>query len=138
MSEEQFPGESIGLPERGPGSLASWGSRVAALVVDWAASMVLAVAFFGTRVMTEPGWPAFMILAVFFVESTLFTITVGGSFGQLLARIGIIRLDGKPVLWWQAIVRCGLKCLVLPAAVIGAERRSITDLLLGTVVVNRR
>lgn len=138
MSAEPYPGESIGLPERGPGSLASWGSRIAALVVDWAASMVLAVALFGTRVMTAPGWPAFMILAVFFVESVVFTITVGGSFGQLLARIGIVRLDGLRLAWWQAVVRCGLKCLVLPAVVIGAERRSIMDLLLGTVVVNRR
>lgn len=138
MSEETYPGQSIGLPSSGPGSLASWGSRIAALVVDWAACMALAVAMFGTRVMTGTGWPTFMILAVFFVESTVLTITLGGSFGQLLARVGIIWLDGQRLAWWQALVRCALKCLVLPAVVIGAERRSITDLLLGTVVVNRR
>lgn len=133
-----YPGSSVGLPETGAGSLASWGSRIGALVLDWGACMVLAIGMFGTRVLTGQGWPAFMILAVFFVESTLLTITMGGSFGQLIARIGIIRLDGSPLSWWQALLRCGLKCLVLPAVVIGAERRSITDIILGTAVVNRR
>ena len=88
-----YPGSSVGLPETGAGSLASWGSRIGALVLDWGACMVLAIGMFGTRVLTGQGWPAFMILAVFFVESTLLTITMGGSFGQLIARIGIIRHD---------------------------------------------
>lgn len=138
MSDPAWPGESIGLPQTGRGSLASWGARIAALVADWAASMIVAVVLFGTRVLTGHGWPAWMILAVFFVESTLLTITTGASFGQLLARVGVARLDGRPLAWWQAVVRCGLKCLVLPAVIIGAERRSITDIILGTVVVNRR
>lgn len=136
MSE--YPGASIGLPQSGPGSLASWGSRIAALVVDWAACMVAAVGLFGTRVLTGHGWPAFMILAVFFVESSVLTATMGGSFGQLLARVAVVRLDGRPLAWWQAVLRCAMKCLVIPAVVVGAERRSMLDLTLGTVVVNRK
>ena len=31
-----------------------------------------------------------------------------------------------------------MKCLVIPALVVGPERRALTDLLLGTVVVSRR
>lgn len=139
MSEsEPYPGKTLGLPESGPGSLAPWRSRVAALVVDWAASMVLASALFGTQVLTGHGWRSFTIMAVFFVESAVLTATLGGSFGQLLARIAIVRLDGKPLAWWQALVRTGMKCLVIPAVVVGAERRSMLDLTLGTVVVNRR
>ncbi|HVR00088.1 MAG TPA: RDD family protein, partial [Mycobacterium sp.] len=30
-----YPGESLGLPERGPGSLARMGRRLAALMLDW-------------------------------------------------------------------------------------------------------
>ncbi len=133
-----YPGESLGLPQAGRGSLASWLARVGAMIGDWAASMVVAIALFGMDVMTGSGWKSSMILAVYFVQASLLTIFAGGSFGQLIARIGIVRVDGSPLGWWRPIVRTALKCLVIPALVVGAERRAITDLVLGTVVVNRR
>ena len=79
-----------------------------------------------------------MILAVFFVQSSVLSALTGSSFGQLLARIGIVRLDGERLGWPRALARAALICLVLPTVVIGAERRALNDLLLGTVVVNRR
>lgn len=133
-----YPGESIGLPETGAGSLASWRARVAAMIGDWAASMVVAIALFGFDVMTESGPESFAILICYFVEATVLTTLTGGSFGQLIARIGIVRLGGQPLGWWRPAVRTALKCLVIPALVVGAERRALTDLLLGTAVVNRR
>lgn len=108
------------------------------MVGDWAASMVIAVALFGTGVISGAGWRSFMVLAVYFVEASLLTALTGGSFGQLVARIGILRLDGGPLGWWRPIVRTGLKCLVIPHVVVGAERRPLTDMMLGTVVISRR
>lgn len=134
----EYPGSTIGLPASGAGSLASWRARVAAMIGDWAASMIVAIALFGFDVMTESGWESFMILAVYFVEASILTALAGGSFGQLIARIGITRLDGRPLGWWRPVVRTALKCLVIPALVVGAERRALTDILMGTVVVNRR
>lgn len=135
---EPYPGASIGLPESGPRSLASILARVAALIGDWAASMVVAIAIFGWEVMTGSGWRSFMILSVYFVQASLLTALTGGSFGQLIARIGLVRLDGQPLGWWRPFAKTALKCLVIPTLVIGAERRTLPDLLLGTVVVNRR
>ncbi len=135
---DSFPGQSLGLPERGRGSVAPWRARIAALLIDWAASMILAVALFGVGVLRESGWRSWMILAVFFVEKSVLSALAGGSFGQLLARVGVIRLDGRPLGWLRAIARTALVCLVLPAVVIGADRRGLDDLALGTVVVNRR
>ena len=137
-STDEYPGATIGLPATGPGSLAPWRARVGAMVGDWAASMVVAIGLFGMDVMVGSGWKSFMILAVYFVEASLLTIFTGGSFGQLIARIGIVRVDGQPLGWWRPVVRTALKCLVLPALVVGAERRALPDLLLGTVVVSRR
>jgi uncharacterized RDD family membrane protein YckC len=137
-TETAYPGASIGLPQTGRGSLASWRARIAALVLDWGASMVVAVFLFGTGVLRDGGWRAWMILAVFFVQSAVLSALTGGSFGQLIARIGIVRLDGQPLGWPRAVARAALICLVLPTIVIGAERRALNDLLLGTVVVNRR
>lgn len=137
-SADTYPGASIGLPESGSGSLASWRARLAALLVDWAASMVVAVGMFGFGVLRSSDWHAWMVMAVFFVESAVLTTLLGGSFGKLLARIAVVRLDRKPLSWWQAIVRTAMVCLVLPAVVVGAERRGLDDMVLGTVVVNRR
>lgn len=135
---ETYPGQTLGLPETGRGSLASWRARVAALLVDWGTSMILAVLAFGVGVLREGGWRAWMILAVFFVQTSVLTALTGASFGQILARIAIIRLDGQPLGWWRAILRAAMICLVIPTIVIGAERRGLNDLVLGTVVVRRR
>ncbi len=137
-ADDQYPGESLGLPESGRGALASWWARIAALIIDWAASMALAVFLFGVGVLREPGWRSWMIMAVFFVQSSVLTGLAGGSFGQILARIGVARLDGRPIGILRAVARQAMICLVIPTVVIGAERRALNDLVLGTVVINRR
>lgn len=135
---EQWPGQGLGLPESGRGSLASWGSRITALVLDWGMSMILAWALFGIGALRGNDWRAFTILGVFFVQSSVFTALAGGSFGKLIARIGIIRLDGQPIGLLRAVARQFMVCLVIPALVIGMHRRGLDDIALGTVVVNRR
>ena len=137
-ADDRYPGESLGLPETGRGALASWRARFAALIIDWAASMALAVILFGVGVLREPGWRSWMIMTVFFVQSSVLTGLAGGSFGQILARIGVARLNGRPIGILRAIARQAMICLVLPTIVIGAERRALNDLALGTVVINRR
>ncbi|MDQ7994200.1 MAG: RDD family protein [Propionicimonas sp.] len=141
MSEaetETYPGQSLGLPESGRGALASWRARIAALLLDWGASMVVAVFAFGVGVLRESGWRAWMILAVFFVQKAVLTALAGGSFGQIIARVEVVRLEGGGLGWWRSIARTAMVCVVLPAVVVGAERRGLDDLVLGTVVVRRR
>jgi uncharacterized RDD family membrane protein YckC len=122
----------------GRGSLAPWRTRVVALVVDWALCMAVAVSLFGGGVLTGGGWRAWMILTVFFVESTVLSAVAGGSAGQLLARIAVVRLDRRPLGLLRAVVRAGLVCLVLPVLVVGPDRRGLHDVVVGTVVLRRR
>jgi hypothetical protein len=133
-----YPGQQLGLPETGRGSLAPWRSRVAAILLDWVACMALAVGLFGTAVLTERGWQSWMILAVFFVETTVLVTVASGSFGQLLCRIAVVRLDRQPPGIGRAALRAGLVSLALPALIIGPHRRGLQDLAANTVVVNRR
>ena len=133
-----YPGQSLGLPNHGRGSLAGWWARIGAMVGDWAASMVLAVGIFGIGVVVGDDWRTFMILAIYFVEASVLTALTGGSFGQLIAGIGVVRVGGERLGWWRPVVRTALKCMVIPHVVVGAERRPLTDLILGTVVVTRR
>lgn len=135
---EPYPGERLGLPTTGPGSLATWHARIAAIIVDWAAAMAVATAVFGPAVLQGHDWRAWMILAVFAVESAVLGALMSGSFGKLLARIAVVRLDGRPLGFGLAAARAALVCLVIPAVVVGQDRRALVDVLLGTVVVNRR
>jgi uncharacterized RDD family membrane protein YckC len=100
--------------------------------------MAIAVGFFGSGVLTGGGWRAWMILAVFFVESAGLGAGVGGSFGQLICRIAIARLDRRPLGFARAVLRAFLVSLALPALVVGADRRGLQDLAAGTVMINRR
>ncbi len=137
MNEPTFPGASLGLPATGRGSLAPWGSRFSALVIDWGAAMVVAIGLFGIGVMRDAGWRQWMILVTFGVQKFLLTALTGSSFGQLITKIGVTMLDGRPIGWTRSLSRAFLTCLVLPAIVVGAERRILSDILLGTVVVRR-
>jgi uncharacterized RDD family membrane protein YckC len=108
------------------------------LIIDWAASMAVAVGFFGSAVLTGGGWRAWMILTVFFVESTVLSWLAGGSFGQLVSRIAVVRLDVKPLGLPRALLRALLVSLALPALIISTDRRGLQDLAASTVVINRR
>lgn len=133
-----YPGERLGLPREGRGSLASWWTRIVALIVDWAVSMAVAVGLFGTDVVNGSGWKAWMILVVFFVQSSVLSVLTGGSLGHSLARIGVYRMDGKPLGFLRGLVRAALICLAIPALVVDGDRRGLQDLVAGTVVINRR
>jgi uncharacterized RDD family membrane protein YckC len=137
-ASEAYPGQGLGLPREGRGSLASWQARVGALIIDWAACMAVAVGFFGSGVMTGGGWRAWMILTVFFVESAVLSWLAAGSFGQLICRIAVVRLDGKPLGLPRALLRAFLVSLALPALIISTDRRGLHDLAAGTIVTNRR
>ena len=137
-ASEAYPGHRLGLQPEGRGSLASWRARIGALIIDWAACMAVAVGLFGSAVLTGGGWRAWMILTVFFVESTVLSWLAGGSFGQLLSRIAVVRLDMKPLGLPRALLRAFLVSLALPALIISTDRRGLQDLAAGTVVINRR
>lgn len=131
-----YPGSRLGLPADGPGSVASWGRRIAALVLDWFASLAVAAAVLGGAVWGQ-GWEAWAPLGVFALESGVLTALMGGSFGQLLLRIVVVRVDGKPVGLLQALGRAVLICLVVPPLIFNRDNRGLHDLAFKTIVLQR-
>ena len=132
-----YAGQRLGLPESGRGSVASWGRRILALCVDWFASILVAGAIVGQGVLSSHGWEAWMPLLVFLVEGSLLTPLVGGSFGQLLLRVAVVRLDRRPVSLLVAGLRTLLICVVVPPVIYNRDRRGLHDLVAGTVTVRR-
>lgn len=136
-----YPGERLGLPPSGPGSVAGWGRRILALVVDWVASTLVATVLLGYQwygaTAPEQGWVGAAPMLVFLLEATVLTALLGGSFGQLALRIVVVRLGGGPVTLLRALLRTLLILLVVPPLVFNRDQRGLHDLAVGTVVLRR-
>lgn len=133
---QDWPGQRLGLPAEGPGSIARWGRRIGALLVDWFACVLL------VRLVLpdlEYGTPAssFATLGFFLVELTLFTWATGSSFGQRIFGIGVLRLDGGPPGFVRAFLRSLQVCLFIPPLVWDRDMRGLHDRGLRLVLVRR-
>jgi uncharacterized RDD family membrane protein YckC len=94
--------------------------------------MLTAAAFIGTDVWTGRGLSQWATMGVFVLEATFLTALLGGSFGQLLLRVVVVRVDGKPVNVLQTLLRTLLICLVIPPLVFKPDGRGLHDLAVGT------
>ena len=133
-----YPGERLGLPESGPGSIGRPGRRIGALVIDYVAATIIATAFFGYdqfALPTEAGLTQFAPMAVFAVLQILFIPTAGGSPGHRILGMRVVRLDGGWVGLWRPIVRTLLLIVVVPAVVWDADQRGLHDKVVGTVLI---
>lgn len=124
-----WPGKRLGLPESGPRSIARLGRRIAALTIDWAAAVLISVAFFR--------YDPLATLGVFAVAQVVFLLTAGGSVGHLLLGMRVVPVRGGYLGWWRPFARTALLCLVIPAAIWDIDQRGMHDRAIGTVLVRR-
>ena len=140
---DAVPGERLGLPLEGRGSVARIGARAVALLIDWLLGVtVVTIVSAGTLgfgadqgVVTRSGWTC---LFVFFVAVSAFTWLTGASVGQRLLRIHIVRLSGQPLGFLRTLLRTALLCLVIPAVIYDRDGRGLHDKAVGTVAVRTR
>ena len=118
---------------------ASWPRRIAALVLDWAASTLVTIGVLGLGDYTRPGSNAsWVVLGIFAAEVTLLTALTGGSFGQLIVRVRVLTTEGRPLSLLLALVRTLLICLVVPPLVFKpASGRGLHDLWTGSAAYER-
>ena len=136
VPSQQYAGQRLGLPANGPGSVASWGRRVLALVIDWFASLLVAALL--TRAFDlGDAWSTWLPLVVFWLESSIGVSLAAGSFGQVALRIAVRRTDGSALDPAGALLRQLLICLVVPPVVYNRDNRGLHDLAVRTVVGER-
>ncbi len=113
---------------------AGFGRRLAALAIDWFASVGLAVLFFRQFAY---GSPESMIATtlIFYVEVLFFTFLLAASFGQKILGLRVISVNGGRLPLWRIAVRTFLILLVIPAVVMDSDGRGLQDRLVGSVVV---
>ena len=137
---DSYPGERLGMPLSGSGSVARWGRRILALVIDWIASMLVGSLILGQSMWSPAGSTGgrpLLTMLVFLGEATVLTALLGGSFGQLATGVRVIRVGGRRVTALQSLVRTVLICLVIPPLVFNRDQRGLHDLATGTVAVIR-
>jgi len=78
-----------------------------------------------------------LTLGLFILESTVLTALVGGSFGKLVTRLRVARVDGsgRPLDLLLSLARVVLVCLVVPPMVFKPDGRGLHDLAVGSVTV---
>ena len=123
---ESYPGQHLGLPERGPGSVASMPRRLAALLIDWLLSML--IAYWLTK-------SQFWTIAVFAVEVYILTALGGSTVGKRLVGIRAIRIGGGPIGFGWALVRTVLLLTVVPPLLTDRDLRGLHDRASNTIVV---
>ena len=112
---------------------ATWGRRILALIVDWAACTLVLLLFMS---YDEPDFGMFT-LAVFIGESAVLTALGGGSFGQLASGLRVVRNDGsgQSIDLLRAVARQVLVALVIPPLVFKPDGRGLHDMVAGSATV---
>ena len=75
-SDSRYPGERLGLPEQGAGSVARTGRRLAALCIDWLLCTLIAVGTLHSQYWT---------IVIFAAEVYLLTAVSGFTVGKRIA-----------------------------------------------------
>jgi uncharacterized RDD family membrane protein YckC len=136
--ENTYPGERLGMPAAGSGSIARPGRRIAALFIDYLAATLIATAFLGYdqfALPAEAGLTMFAPMTVFAALNVLFLPTIGGSPGHRIMGLRVQLVRGGWVGLWRPIVRTLLLIVVIPAVVWDADQRGLHDKAAGTVLV---
>ncbi len=134
-SRPAYPGETLGLPQSGPGALASMGRRLAALSIDWLiayglAALAMAFGMFSERMLSTA------VLVIWFLLGLVAVRLFGFTPGQLALGLGVVALDGRLGIG-RAAARGLLVALVIPALFTDWDGRGIQDRVTNTAVVRR-
>jgi uncharacterized RDD family membrane protein YckC len=132
-SSVEYPGQRLGLPQSGPGSVSGVGRRLGALLIDWLACAVIAMGVLGGD--KDLARVQYLTLAIFAAETYLLTAMTGYTAGKRLLNLRVARLDGKPVGLIWGLVRTVLFLAVVPPLIFDGDLRGLHDLAANTVVV---
>ncbi len=115
-------------------SSAGFGRRLAALTIDWFASLGIALLVF-RQYAYGSGDSMLATVAIFYIEIVFFTFLLGASFGQKILGLRVVSLQGGRLAAWRIAVRTLLILLVIPALVMDSDGRGLQDRLVGSQVV---
>ena len=132
-SQQRLRGASLGLPASGPGSLASFGTRAIAFVLDALIASVVAALF---TVPQLPGNWSLLSLGLIYLAAL---VAFGQTPGMRLLGLRLAHpQEGQRLALWRAVVRTALLMTLVPALIVDADGRGLHDRLSDTAVVREK
>ena len=129
----QYPGQRLGRPAAGPGSVGRPGRRLVALALDWYLCWALAA-------WLAPQWNqhGLVTLSLLFLLNVLLVGAAGHTPGHWVTGLQVQTLDGRPTGFARAVVRSLLLCLLIPPVVFDPDQRGLHDRAADTILVRTR
>ena len=131
LEPSRWPGQRLGLPDEGRGSVARVGRRILAIAIDWLAAIVVALAF----APYSSALHSWLTLGVFALMQVVFIPTIGGSIGHRVMGLRVVPIAGGWVGLWRPVLRTALLVIVVPALVWDSDQRGFHDKVAGTVLI---
>ena len=133
-----YPGEDIGLPETGAGSLAGLFPRMGALLIDWL--LCMGIAYFITTMTTALGHYSTVTMFLFILWRIVSVWLLAQSPGHAFLGLGVARIDDptQRVGLWRSVVRTLLTVFLFPPVIQDADGRGMHDRATGTAVIRTR
>jgi uncharacterized RDD family membrane protein YckC len=132
---DKYRGQSLGLPESGPGALARSGKRVWAIFLDWFGCSIIcgmAVGFMSSTFST-------LVLGVWFAVGVFCVTLFGFTPGQFAAGLRVARVDGAAhVGIVRAFARQILIVFMIPPLINDLDGRGLHDRATQTALVLTR
>jgi uncharacterized RDD family membrane protein YckC len=124
-------------PDFGPGSVAGFGARIGAFLIDGLLADVLAVIVDGG--FHNSGRHSLVSYLGFLLIEVVFVALAGQTPGMRVVGIAVVRADGRgrAALKW-VLFRTLLLAVVAPALVIDGSGRAMHDRAAGTVMLHTR
>ncbi|AKS36452.1 RDD family protein [Mycolicibacterium goodii] len=133
----KYPGERLGLPEDGAGSIARTGRRLGALIVDWLIAYGLAALLMALGVIALPVLST-AVLVIWMVVGTVAVRLFSFTPGQYVLGLVVVPADGRDRIGIvRAFIRVVLIALVIPPLVFDSDMRSLHDRASFTAVLRR-
>lgn len=138
---QEWPGERLGLPREGPGSVASRGARLVALLLDLVIATLVTSIFVEMDIARPEVMATFnrWAIVVWFLISVGAVSLFGFTAGMAALGIRVVRMDGTAMVGpLRTIPRTILTALIVPAAICDADGRGLHDKAVGTIVLRTR
>jgi uncharacterized RDD family membrane protein YckC len=139
----EYPGQRLGLPPSGPGSIAGFGRRIAALLIDWfiaygLVGLLVALGLMNQQTFLYTPLGSTSIAVVWVVLGIISVRLFGFTPGQLALGVRVASIDNRiHVGLGRATVRGILVFFVIPALFTDSDLRGYQDRFTGTAVVKR-
>ncbi|MEJ5929085.1 RDD family protein [Corynebacterium sp. H128] len=130
----KWPGEKLGLPEKGNGALASVLRRCGGITLDWFFAMFIAIII--RNYTADFGGVSTLTLVIFVVISVISVWLFARTPGQAMMKMGVARVDAEErVGLWRALIRAALTVFILPPIMVDSDGRGLHDRATGTAVI---